>query len=175
MKIRNQEREYLTEKSLGVFLKQLYPKHQFINNKVVPKSGLKNRPDFRNEKLKLIVEFDGYRHYSFAKSILIDREKDKTYSQLGYKIVRIPYFVQLSTGIIKLLFDKKLKIGQNYPHGFIDRKAMLPADFCELGIERFKKDLIFFSIIKDDIKLSLENKIKELGNKDLVLPRSLYL
>jgi hypothetical protein len=66
-----------------------------------------------------------------------------------------------------------LSYKQVYPHGFIDKKAVLPADFCELGVEQFQKDLELYSFFRNDIINSLHDKFAELGNADLVLPRSL--
>ena len=166
---------YLTESKLESILRSIYSRTDFIKNKTVPGSNIRNRPDYRNDKLKLIVEFDGYLHYSSSKTIIADKIKDETYSKMEYNIIRIPYFIQLNKQITKLLFNKilKLKIKQ-YPHGFIDDKALLPSDFCELGIKRFKKDLCRFNIVKNDIIESLKHKISKLENIDLVLPPSLY-
>jgi hypothetical protein len=36
----------------------------------------------------------------------------------------------------------------------------LPADFCTIGVERFKKDLERFNFIKDEIFASLQDNIK---------------
>ncbi|ADN08227.1 RAP domain-containing protein [Sulfurimonas autotrophica] len=165
---------YLTEKSLGKYLKQIFPKHEFIRDRVVPNSDIQKRPDYRNDDLMLIIEFDGYGHYSNPDNILTDGFKDDIYKDMGYDIVRIPYFIQMSKDIVELLFDRDVDIEQVYPHGFIDIKAMLPAYFCELGIIRFKKDLDKFKIVKDEIILSLGQKYDEYGNINYVLPPSLY-
>lgn len=160
---------YLTETTLGPTLKDLF-NEDFIHNK---KFG-NFRPDYRSDSLKLIVEFDGYRHYSSSSNIVKDYQKDREFKNLGYKIVRIPYFVQLDSKIIKLLFDLNKEINNVYPHGFIDSKALLPADFCELGVNRFEDDLnITFKVIKNDITSSLKDKIKTL-DKNIVLPPSLF-
>ena len=53
---------YLTEQNLGNIFSTLLPDTPFIHNKTVPNSGVKMRPDFRFETLKLIVEFDGSQH-----------------------------------------------------------------------------------------------------------------
>lgn len=51
---------YLTESKLTAELKIIYPELEFIHDKIVPNSGIINRPDFSNDELKLIIEFDGY-------------------------------------------------------------------------------------------------------------------
>ena len=160
---------YLTEKGLKLILQRIYPNIDFVHNKTVPNSGIKNRPDYRNDELMLIVEFDGYLHYTQSKTILYDEKKDRVYSEMGYKIIRIPYFIQISKETIKHLFGVNINIPQNYPHGFIDPKCVLPSDFCTLGIKRYKKDLENFSFIKNEIDLSLEEKIKEKGDERYVI------
>ena len=163
-----QTKQCLTEDRLYEALKEIF-KVDFIRDKQVPESGLNKRPDFRNDKLKLIVEFNGDRHYSNNKIQKSDNEKFIRYTEMGYKVVAVPYFVQLSSDIIKLLFDIDIKWTQQYPHGFIDEKAMLPADYNYYGVQRFKYDLKKFNIISDNIIKSLETKIKLLG-EDNVLP-----
>lgn len=166
---------YLTEESLSEFLIKAFPYETFIRNKKVNESGINGRPDFRSITSKIIVEFNGYRHYSQSSVILADETKRNAYAKLCYKVIEIPYFVQLSTYTVKELFDITLNINQTFPHGFISDTAMLPADFCFLGIERFKSDLERLPLIKKDIANSLENKIKELGDERYVLPPSINL
>ena len=132
------------------------------------------RPDFRCEELKLIIEFDGDSHYCKAERILKDKQKDDDYINLGYKIFRIPYFIQMSTKLLKIIFDEDIKFTQIYPNGFIDKKATLPADFCELGIELFIQDLEKFDYCKDEIIESLKKKIEEKENMNFVVPSSLF-
>ena len=165
---------YLTEKGLESILKEIYTNDEFIRDKTIPNSQTRYRPDFRCEKLKLIVEFDGDSHYKRALRIKKDSLKDQIYRGLGYRIVRIPYFVQIETLTIENLFGVNFKYPQKYPHGFIDKKATLPCDFCELGIRQFENDLKKFSYIKDDIIKSLKNKVKELDDVEIVLPKSLF-
>ena len=89
---------------------------------------------------------------------------------MGYTIIRIPYFVQLSTIVIKELFHKTYSMTQEYPHGFISEKALLPSDFCEMGIGRFINDLNRFSYIQRDIIKSLVDRVDEADQILLVLP-----
>jgi hypothetical protein len=100
-------------------------------------------------------------------------KKDQIYHQLEYNIVRIPYFVQISTLTIEKLFGKRLNFQQTFPHGFISKTVIMPCDFCELGIVKFKMDLEKFCYVKTEIINSLKMKAIELGNKELVVPPSL--
>jgi len=163
---------YLTDDLLCVYLKKLFPDNIFIRDKVVPNSGLKTRPDYRNDDLKLIIEFDGYRHYTVPKVILSDLKKDEVYSKMGYTIVRIPYFVQLTSVVIQNLFNLSIDFNTTFPHGFIVDICARPADFCELGIDRFIMDLDKFSYLKQEILSSLREKEEEL-DVHLIYPHTL--
>jgi very-short-patch-repair endonuclease len=169
---------YLTEESLEVFLKERFPDFEVIHDRIVPGSKCKFRPDYRIEEIKLIVEFDGPRHYTQAKIILDDTGKDVIYEDLGYQVIRIPYFVQLTKPIIKKLFEGLLKdysTFKNYPHGFISKTAILPCDFCEIGLKRFKKDITTtFEFIQDEILDSLEKRPKKDNFYMYAWPPSLF-
>ncbi len=167
-------KKYLTENTVKNVLNVIYPNKQFIQNRAVPNSTLKSRPDFRNDELKLIIEFDGYLHYSKSSIILNDQIKDLEYKKMGYSVIRIPYFVQISNEVVENLFKTFVNLNQEYPHGFIDNSAMLPSDYCELGLRRFVNDLDKFSYIKNYIIKSLKDKIKQHNNINLVLPPSLH-
>jgi hypothetical protein len=133
---------YLTEEKLGDILITLYPSNEFIHNRVVPNSGLKNRPDYRCDDLMLIVEFDGHYHFTSPKTILADVKKDVVYASMGYKIIRVPYFIQINRWSAGLFFDSnycdKLKV-EDFPHGFITLNSVLPASYCSMGVVLFEK------------------------------------
>jgi hypothetical protein len=120
----------------------------------------KFRPDFISHRKKIVVEFDGYLHYTKAKTILDDMTKDAILLSDGYCVIRVPYFVQLDKRVMNILFGEFLEPFDfnNYPHGFVDQKAVLPADFCSLGVQRFKSDLEKFDYIRDEILDSLKMK-----------------
>lgn len=64
----------------------------------------------RSESLKLIVEIDGLPHYQNPIVILKDKEKTKLYEEFGYKVVRIPYFIQLTNCSENIIIYKVLSI-----------------------------------------------------------------
>lgn len=164
---------YLTEYTLPKYLPLIFPEtNDWLHNKNFPEH--KFRPDYRSDSLKLTIEFDGPQHYTNSKRIIEDYRKDQIVQSYGYKTIRFPMFIQMSSDIVKRLFDKDVKIEQIYPHGFIadEKTLILPADFCELGIARFKKDLEFYGC-KKDILESLKIKVEKLGDINLVLPPSL--
>lgn len=164
--IKNENLEYFTEDKLESLLKELYPSHVFIRDKVVPNSGINARPDFRCDELKLIVEYDGERHFRLVKAQMLDELKDKVYKEMGYKIIRIPYFIQPSKPFLKYFFGIDKNLEQTYPHGFINTLAALPSDFNSLGAEIYKN--IMREIPKEiraEIEKSLERKTKEISKK----------
>jgi very-short-patch-repair endonuclease len=160
---------YLTEEKLCNIISEIYINEQIIFDKAYP--GHKFRPDIYLPTKKIVIEFDGHLHYTLAKTVINDINKENILLKDGVKLVRIPYFVQLSTEIFKNIFDIDFIFNQIYPHGFISEKVILPADFCELGIERFLNDLEKFNFIKNDIIKSLKDKINIIDNKRLVIPK----
>lgn len=162
-------KEYLTESKLGNFLDIYYKDYVWIHDKSFIS---KKRPDYRCDELKLIIEFDGYAHYTSASNIISDIEKDILYKDAGYKVIRIPYFVQLNNSdIIKEVFNIDASVGFNeYQHGFIDEKCILPCDFCSLGIKKFLNDLIRFNSVSNQIIDSLKTKVAIKKDPLLVIP-----
>ena len=165
---------YLTESNLKDYIEQIYPDTEWIHDKRFPEQRF--RLDYVNHDKKIVIEFDGYQHYTKALAIIRDTRKDRILTSLGYTVIRIPYFIQLDKKTIKVLFGIDCNIQQQYPHGFISNEPtlVLPCDFCELGIENFKKDLDRFTCIKEDIIKSLVAKYNKLGDWNIVLPPSLY-
>jgi hypothetical protein len=160
--------DYLTESLLGVFLSERIS-NNFENDRVLKESNIRGRYDYIFYDHKLIFEFDGYRHFNSSKQIISDKIKNKKANDLGFKLIRIPYFVQLDSEVIGYYFgdliENKDKFN-DYPHGFIDPKAMLPSDFCELGQIEFTNFLE--STKETDFNKLIINNLKQLiiKNKD---------
>ena len=104
-----------------------------VNNKVCRK-----RPDYRSEKLKLIVEFDGIQHYTMPDRIKNDVLSTKFYESLGYKVVRIPYFIQLTNKAVKYFFnvDVKEPLFNENIHSMDKNDRNTPAFLCGAGVLR---------------------------------------
>ena len=102
------------------------------------------RPDYRSEKLKLIVEFDGIQHYTSPLQIRNDIIRTKEYEQSGYTVVRIPYFIQLTRNAIKTLFGIDMSeelFNPSIPSIGIGGKNT-PAFLCPAGITRMAKEFV---------------------------------
>lgn len=150
--------DFLTEEKLGLLLKDIYKK-DFIHNKQFPNH--KFRPDYRNDELKLIVEFDGILHFTNSKRLIDDILRDIICYKLGYTVIRIPYFIDISKESIEYFFNINVNYTQKFPHGFINKGIVLPSDFCYLGYLRFLRLLSNIpEKIYNDIQISLNNKIE---------------
>lgn len=135
---------------LNEYLKVIFPEvddwvHDrelgFINNK-----RYRCRPDYRSQSLKLIVEFDGLPHYKNPAIILKDKRQTELYNNLGYKVVRIPYFIQLSNEAVRLLFGITLNtplFDESNPSLGI-KGNNTPAFLCPLGITRMAEEFLKF-------------------------------
>jgi hypothetical protein len=88
----------------------------------------------------VVVEYDGDEHYRHSMKIKADREKDSLAAAQGYRVVRFPYWIQLETETLWHYFHIKAELKTPFPHGFITTR-IFPASFCELGVERFKREL----------------------------------
>ena len=170
------EADYLTEASLGRFLRERLD-GDVVADSIVPGLGRRFRPDYRSERHRLVVEFDGDQHYRSAGHVLRDQERDVALRAAGYSVVRIPYFVQLDAKTIGQLFGALVidrSAFKDFPHGFIAEKVVMPADFCELGVQRFKHDLQRFAAIAEDITASLRAAEARLRDWRLVYPLSFH-
>ena len=160
---------YLTESNLKDIFKNTYKNYNLIFNKKI--SGY--FPDIRIEELKLIIEFDGYLHYTDSLNCLTDIKKNLIYKNLNYKVVRIPYWIQLSEKTWNFYFKDILPVPDSivnsknpYPNGFIHESCNLPPSFCDLGKLRYKKEFSDLpEQIKEEITDSLNVKYTQLKDK----------
>ena len=175
-------KQYLTEELLGEFLTIAYPNYVWEHDKrfqIVGGQDYKFKPDYCCHELKMCVEFDGADHYMKANVIECDRRKDEVLKELGYKVIRVPYFVQLDSASIKYLFNLDLRLDYNFKHGFINKNAILPSSYCEQGTWKFKDFITSLEIDKfnngqiiyHQIRESLLNKIEisKLSEEEAIL------
>lgn len=140
---------------------------------VVPGSRRRWDMAYEIEGHTTVVEFDGDVHYCNSLKIKIDGEKDAVAAQLGYAVVRFPYWVQLTTETLQHFFGLSRHIDQDFPHGFITTKVF-PASFSELGLTRFVKELNALpSATRESVVQSLRDRVKEYRAVKWVLPTKL--
>ena len=101
---------YLTQQKLLEVFKNIF--NEIDTEVKVPNT--RYRWDILIKDINTIVEFDGYGHYCKSSTIMNDIRKDKIANNLKYKIVRIPYFVQLTTQTFQYYFNKCVNINQSY-------------------------------------------------------------
>ena len=141
------------------YLKVIFPKiNDWIHDKTLGEVNGKvyrSRPDYRSEELKLIIEFDGLQHYTKPDIIEKDFRLTNVYINLGYKVVRIPYFIQLTNKAVKTLFcvevaeelfDEKISsLGIN--------GLNTPAYLCPAGVKRMAEE---FKKFPEQYKTNIE-------------------
>lgn len=132
---------------LDEYLEVIFPEisdweHDKTFPHIVDGKKCRKRPDYRSETLKLIIEVDGLPHYTNPQNILKDKETTLLYESFGYKVVRIPYFIQLTNNAVKQLFDRDVEeplFDENIPSLGV-KGNNTPAFLCYAGIERMKEE-----------------------------------
>lgn len=163
---------YLTESKLSVVLQELFP-NGWLGGQI-PVANTRQRWDvaFKTDGRITVVEYDGDEHYRHSLKIKGDRCKDEAARSLDWRVVRFPYWIQLDSLILKHYFGLEARIDQSFPHGFITTK-LFPASFCELGIERFRAELLALpQSVRDAVIASLRQRVAEHGLQ-YVLPSTL--
>ncbi|MBK7428270.1 MAG: DUF559 domain-containing protein [Saprospiraceae bacterium] len=131
---------------LEEYLKVIFPKtNDWIHDKAIGEVNghrYRKRPDYRSESLKIIIEFDGLQHYTNPDIIEKDIESTNLYNDFGYKVVRIPYFIQLTNKAVQTLFD--INVPQELFDGKIPSLSTVgrnsPAYLCPAGVKRMAQE-----------------------------------
>lgn len=133
---------------LEEYLKVIFPEiNDWIHDKTlgnVNSTIYRSRPDYRSEKLKLIIEFDGLQHYMKPDIIKRDLLTTSIYENLGYKVVRIPYFIQLTNNAVRKLFNVVVTqdlFDESIPSLGI-KGQNTPAYLCPAGLKRMAEEFI---------------------------------
>lgn len=165
----------LPRTGLDTYLKYIFPNiDDWEHDKTVPNLVVNGklsriRPDYRSEKLKIIIEFDGLPHYQNPDVIKSDRKKDLIYKENGYKVVRVPYFIQLTKETVKILFNIDIDF-ELFDMSVLDKNMSLgvhsratPAYLCPLGIKRMAEEYIKFP---ESLKIDLAY-LRKINNEEL--------
>lgn len=135
---------------LDDYLEVIFPNtNNWIHDKAFGNFNGKNyktRPDYRNDDLKLIIEFDGLQHYTKPDIIEKDIRLTEQYENFGFKVVRIPYFIQLSNRAVKTLFDVDVSedlFDENIPSLGANGQNT-PAYLCPAGLKRMAFEFLKF-------------------------------
>jgi hypothetical protein len=163
---------YLTEGKLGAALKELLA-DRWLGSQI-SMSGTRQRWDMscRLEGVVAVVEYDGDEHYRHSIKMKGERAKDAVARAAGYQVIRFPYWIQLDAVTLQRFFGISAIVHQSFPHGFITTK-LFPASFCELGIARFRAELIALpEVVRENVLKSLRERVSEHG-LEYVLPSGL--
>ncbi|MCB1177806.1 MAG: DUF559 domain-containing protein [Leptospiraceae bacterium] len=141
------------------YLKVIFPnKTDWIHDKTLGEvNGIKykSRPDYRSDSLKLIIEFDGLQHYTKPDIIEKDYKLTKLYKSLGYEVIRIPYFIQLTNKVVKILFNVEVSeklFNENIPSMGV-KGLNTPAYLCPAGVKRMAEE---FKKFPEQYKVNIE-------------------
>lgn len=136
-------------------------------------------------KIVLLIEFDGYTHYTSEKQIDKDLEiglgtsewaKLPQYTDTIFFGLRIPYFVQLNQIMTSTWFNTNNDFSDGYPQGFIDKNCYLPECFSANGERRFMQDINNLpSSVAKCIYNSIFNRIEQQHKINYVIRRELFL
>jgi hypothetical protein len=154
----------LHRNGLEEYLEAIFPDTtDWIHDKALGKRDgkyFRNRPDYRSETLGLIIEVDGLPHYTKPDIIKKDINTNKLYENFGYKVVRIPYFIQLSDNTVETLFGVRVEeelFDISIPSMGVKGKNT-PAYLCTAGIKRMAKE---FRAHPDQYKTNIEFLISQ--------------
>ena len=166
--------DYLVQSKLSATLQAIVGDAAWRGTEVRVIAERRRRWDmvYQGDLGQVAVEFDGDAHYRDSLKIKADLEKDELARLGGYKVVRVPYWVQLTSETLAHYFGLEADIIQDFPHGFITTK-MFPASFCEMGVTRFERE--FDSLptsVREAVISSLKLRAAEHG-VEYVLPKKL--
>lgn len=174
----------LPRTGLEEYLKVIFPQtNDWIHDKTIGEVNGQNyrkRPDYRSESLQMIIEFDGLPHYTNPDIIEKDIENTKLYRSFGYKVVRIPYFIQLTNRAVKTMFDVEVS-EELFDENFSSLSAVgrnSPAYLCPAGVKRmadefrnfpeqYKININFLKQQNAPFKSGVEFLEKEYNNKNI--------
>jgi hypothetical protein len=163
---------YLTEAKLAKALKEIVRDGWLGDQVRVADSRQRWDMSYQIDGTVTVVEYDGDEHYRHSMKIKGDRAKDETARAHGWRVVRFPYWIQLDNITLSHYFGLEAQIEQTFPHGFITTK-LFPASFCELGIERFRGELLALpGGVRDAVISSLRQRVADHGLQ-YVLPKAL--
>ena len=165
---------YLTQPKLQTALKAIVGVESWRGSEILVAQEGKHRWDmaYQWQDQLVVVEYDGDDHYRHSLKIKADRRKDEMARQNGHRVVRVPYWIQLTTETLQHYFGLHADIAQDFAHGFITTK-IFPASFCEQGVERFAAELTALpTMVRVAVVRSLRDRAIEHG-WECVLPRCL--
>jgi hypothetical protein len=163
---------YLTQEKLALALKSVIDPSDWIGTETPVIKGRRFRWDMQAKigGEVVAVEFDGHSHYCDSMRIKVDHEKEHIAASVGCRVIRIPYWVQLTTQTVAHYFGIEAAIEQDFPHGFISSNIVFPASYCGLGLQKFRSELTSLPAeVRIQVAKSLSVRCAEHGS-EYVMP-----
>lgn len=163
---------YLTQPKLEAALQALVGDDWLGRELPVPGSRKRWDMAFRTANGIVVVEYDGDEHYRSALKIKADLAKDADAERLGFRVVRVPFWVQLDAVTVRHFFGLDAEVRSAFPHGFVTTPH-LPASFCELGVRRFEREL---NTLPEGVRAAVIRSLEDQSRKhsaEYVLPSTL--
>ena len=159
---------HLCRTGLEKYLHAIFPGIiDWVHDKVLPArrntEKRRFRPDYRSEELNLIVEFDGSPHFT-KPTVREDFEKTRYYQRMGYNVVRIPYFIQLTKNSVKKYFDVDVKtdlFDGGYSSLYGDGGCWMPPYICPFGLMRMALEFVRFPEQYEVNRIAMEASASE--------------
>lgn len=179
----------MTEKNLLITAKIFWPNGEWGSQKRFAYDPSNKRKyymvDCYSDKMKIIWEYEGPDHYENVWKLKRDEERAEYFTNLGYKFLRWPYWLQLTKDVAKHYFGndysekKYLKaIKEVYK---VDKPEFVlspglheskntPANYVANGVRRFMKELDELpKSAKAQLAEGLRRYIKAVDDKYLVI------
>ena len=175
--------------SLDEYLNEIFPENDFVYNKVMSKDVVNSRnseldykryrPDVRSEMMNMIIEFDGVDHYKDQNVVISDTARDIWFRSLGYTVIRIPYWIQLSDVMILHYFGIQMDNNMcELKHSFFDTTlndcglSISVGSMSEAGRYRFLETVTSYPLsaqilVYEDLMYCID---KYDGNREYILP-----
>lgn len=94
-------------------------------------------------EIKIAIKLKEPKHYLSPADILETDDNRWAANKSNYKVIEIPYFIQLSNEVFEHYFGRapQIPIVSDCPSGFEDPNFVLPANYCSMGVNNFLKEL----------------------------------
>jgi len=116
--------------------------------------------EYRTKEITLLYEYNGHHHYCINSVVEAERDSSITeWVQIdsNHWLISIPYWIQPTCVHSFNWFGVAKDYSNEFPHGFISSKCVLPERFCRAGEERFITEL---DSLDADTKQQVINSIK---------------
>lgn len=172
------------EEQLSRILREAYPEVDkddgFCLSAVIPADILQKRGDTGPanifvdawiESESLVVYVDTIEAYTDPLQLVHTQESDARLKQMGYNVVHIPFFIQMSPETTSHYFGRELDVQCRQPSGFYAENDQtpnpyVPARFCSMGWNKFMEDM--YSAPHDtyiDVMHSLKQHSEKFGQE----------